>query len=46
MCLDHLAIWHLIARRVGTVHSYVLFTGYLPARMRGEMRSLQVLGNR
>ncbi|HWI06629.1 MAG TPA: hypothetical protein VNT54_03850, partial [Solirubrobacteraceae bacterium] len=35
-----------IARRVGTVHSYVLFTGYLPARMRGEMRSLQVLGPR
>ncbi len=35
-----------IARRSGTVHSYTLFTGYLPARMRGEMRSFQVLGNR
>jgi len=28
------------------VHSYTLFTGYLPERMRGEMRSLQVLGPR
>ena len=35
-----------IARRSGTVHSYTLFTGYLLARMRGEMRSFQVLGNR
>jgi Tol biopolymer transport system component len=35
-----------IARRSGTVHSYILFTGYQGARMRGEMRSLQVLGNR
>ena len=35
-----------IARRTGTVHSYTLFTGYLPARMRGEMRSFQVLGAR
>ena len=35
-----------IATRTGTVHSYTLFTGYLPARMRGEMRSFQVLGNR
>ena len=33
-----------IARREGTVHSYTLFTGYLPARMRGEMRSYEVLG--
>ena len=33
-----------IARRSGTLHSYTLFTGYLPARMRGEMRSYQVLG--
>jgi hypothetical protein len=33
-----------IARRDGTVHSYTLFTGYLPARMRGEMRSYEVLG--
>jgi len=32
--------------RVGTVHSYTLFTGYLPARMRGEMRAFQVLGDR
>ena len=28
-----------IAQRRGTVHSYMLFTGYLQARMRGEMRS-------
>jgi hypothetical protein len=33
-----------IADRDGTVHSYTLFTGYLPARMRGEMQSYQVLG--
>ncbi|MDP2710971.1 MAG: hypothetical protein Q8O56_07110 [Solirubrobacteraceae bacterium] len=32
-----------IALRCGTVHSYTLFTGYLPARMRGEMRAYQVL---
>jgi hypothetical protein len=32
-----------IAQRRGVVHSYTLFTGYLPARMRGEMASLQVL---
>jgi hypothetical protein len=32
--------------RSGTVHSYILFTGYLPRRMRGEMRSFQVLGER
>jgi hypothetical protein len=32
-----------IARREGTVHSYTLFTGYLPARMRGEMQAYQVL---
>jgi len=32
--------------RVGAVHSYTLFTGYLPARMRGEMRAYQVLGDR
>lgn len=30
--------------RDGTVHSYTLFTGYLPARMRGEMQAYQVLG--
>jgi len=35
-----------IAKRTGTVHSYTLFTGYLPARMRGEMRSFQVLPDR
>ncbi len=33
-----------IAQRRGTVHSYVLFTGYYKAKMRGEMRSFQVLG--
>jgi hypothetical protein len=33
-----------IADRDGTVHSYTLFTGYLPARMRGEMEAYQVLG--
>jgi hypothetical protein len=32
-----------IALRCGTVHSYTLFTGFLPQRMRGEMRSFQVL---
>nr|MBA3328086.1 hypothetical protein [Solirubrobacterales bacterium] len=32
-----------IAARRGTVHSYTLFTGYLPRRMRGEMLSLEVL---
>lgn len=31
--------------RTGAVHSYTLFTGYLPARMRGEMRAFQVLGD-
>ena len=35
-----------IARRTGTVHSYTLFTGYYPRRVRGEMRSFQVLGPR
>ena len=35
-----------LARRSGTVHSYTLFTGYFPARMRGEMRAFQVLGDR
>ena len=33
----------LIATRCGTLHSYTLFTGYLPRRMRGEMESFQVL---
>jgi glycosyl hydrolase family 26 len=35
-----------IDRRDGTLHAYTLFTGYLPARVRGEMRSAQVLGAR
>ena len=35
-----------IATRRGTVHSYTLFTGYFPARIRGEMRSFEVLGDR
>ncbi|HEV2060339.1 MAG TPA: hypothetical protein VGR11_13365 [Solirubrobacteraceae bacterium] len=35
-----------IAGRVGTVHSYTLFTGYYQRRIRGEMRSFQVLGPR
>ena len=33
-----------IALRDGTLHSYVLFTGYEPRRIRGEMRSFEVLG--
>jgi len=33
-----------INTRRGTVHSYILFTGYLPAAMRGEMQSYEVLG--
>ncbi|MEA2372041.1 MAG: hypothetical protein QOH12_2435 [Solirubrobacteraceae bacterium] len=33
-----------IASRSGTLHSYILFTGYLPRKMRGEMDSFQVLG--
>ncbi|HEV2770423.1 MAG TPA: integrin alpha, partial [Solirubrobacteraceae bacterium] len=33
-----------ISRREGTVHSYTLFTGYLPRRIGGEMRPYQVLG--
>ena len=32
-----------IAQRCGTVHSYTLFTGYLPQLLRGEMRSYEVL---
>lgn len=31
------------AAREGTVNAHVLFTGYLPRRMRGEQRSYQVL---
>jgi hypothetical protein len=34
-----------ITTRRGTVHSYTLFTGYFPQRIRGEMRSFEVLGN-
>lgn len=34
-----------INARQGTVESYILFTGYLPQLMRGEMTSYQVLGN-
>jgi hypothetical protein len=37
------AILALIAARCGTVHSYTLFTGYLPRKIRGEMKSFQVL---
>ncbi|MGI8874023.1 MAG: GDSL-type esterase/lipase family protein [Egibacteraceae bacterium] len=32
-----------IASRQGTVHSYTAFTGYFPQRVRGEMRSFEVL---
>lgn len=32
-----------IADRDGTVHSYTLFTGYLPERLRGEMQALEIL---
>ena len=32
--------------RRGSVHSYTLFTGYFPERVRGEMRSFQVMGGR
>jgi hypothetical protein len=35
-----------IARRSGTVHSYTLFTGYFERRIRGEMQSFEVLGDR
>ncbi len=54
--IDSLGRWRLnyqlppivraqIATRCGTVHSYTLFTGYLPRRIRGEMKSYQVLGS-
>jgi glucose/arabinose dehydrogenase len=33
-----------IDRRRGTVQSYIVFTGYQPANLRGEMLSYQVLG--
>lgn len=32
-----------IADRLGVVHSYVLFTGYAPRDMRGEMQAFEVL---
>lgn len=32
-----------IAQRCGTVHSYTLFTGYFPLRIRGELESFEVL---
>jgi hypothetical protein len=35
-----------IGLRRGVVHSYTLFTGFLPAGLRGEMASFQVLGER
>ncbi|MCP9491934.1 MAG: PKD domain-containing protein [Solirubrobacteraceae bacterium MAG38_C4-C5] len=35
-----------IAQRTGIVHSYTLFTGYYPRRIRGEMDSFQVLPSR
>jgi hypothetical protein len=35
-----------IADRSGSAHSYTLFTGYLARRMRGEMRSFEVLPDR
>ena len=35
-----------IAARCGTVHSYTLFTGYIPRRIRGEMRAFEVLPSR
>lgn len=35
-----------IRDRRGTVHSYTLFTGYLPRRIRGELASYQILGPR
>ncbi len=37
---------YAISQRRGTLHSYTLFTGYYQQRMRGEMRSFQVLGDR
>jgi len=32
-----------IANRCGTVHSYTQFTGYFPERIRGELRSFEIL---
>ena len=37
------AVLQQIALHCGTVHSYTLFTGYMPRRIRGEMISYQVL---
>ena len=39
------AVLAQIGARCGTLHSYTLFTGFLPARIRGEMKSFQVLGS-
>ena len=35
-----------IQTRRGSLHSYTLFTGYFPERIRGEMESFEVLGER
>lgn len=40
------AVSAAVGARDGTLHSYILFTGYLPRRVRGEMRSFEVLGAR
>lgn len=37
------AIFQQILLRCGSLHSYTLFTGYIQRRIRGEMRSFQVL---
>jgi hypothetical protein len=37
------AVLRSIDQRSSSLHSYILFTGYLPERMRGEMRAYQVL---
>lgn len=34
-----------IEARTGTLHSYTLYTGYLPRQIRGEMHSAEVLGS-
>ena len=38
------AVLAQIGGRCGTLHSYTLFTGYIERRIRGEMKSYQVLG--
>lgn len=40
------AVLAQVGARCGTLHSYTLFTGFMPARIRGEMTSFQVLGPR